>query len=82
MTRDGGDQWCCRPQTKDTTIRSRVGGAAVGIIATTMIAETMTTMTTRASTEEALAAAAADSDDAIDGDKASGGTKTINKWRG
>ena len=54
----------------------------MGIIATTMIAETMTTMTTRASTEEALAAAAADSDDAIDGGKASGGTKTINKWRG
>ena len=47
----------------------------------TMIAETMTTMTTTASTEEALAAVA-DSNDAIGIGKASGGNTTINKRQG
>jgi hypothetical protein len=81
MTRGDGGRWCCRPQTKDTTIRSRGRGAAVGIITRTMIAETTMTMTTAASTEESLAAVA-DSDDAIGGGKASGGKTTINKRRG
>ncbi len=46
-----------------------------------MIAETTMTMTTMASTEEALAAVA-DRDDAIGGGEASGGKTTIKKWRG
>ena len=44
----------------------RGGGEATGIITMTMIAETTMTMTTTASTEEALAAVA-DRDDAIGG---------------
>ena len=50
----------------------------MGIIATRMIAETTTMMTTMASTEEA-SAAVADSNDAIGIGKASGGKTTINK---
>ncbi len=53
----------------------------MGIITTTMIAETRMTMTTTVSTEEALAAVA-DRDDAIGGDEASSGKTTIKKMAG